>query len=244
MVNNFWKSKHYRDFASSIPSDIPAYKLVYQLLNVKNKRVLDFGCFQGKSSYNILMNGAKEVLGVDNFTSNIKIAKNNYKNIHSKLNFKYVSDRSLIKGKFDSIAMTFVHPTISNIEGLDFQFKKLSKVLNKNGKIVILGLHPNSFNSKYKFLFYNHKINELKDGQVFNNEIRNGKKIKFKDYYWSTNTLVELIEKNDMKVEQVISLNEKIKGNIGKLLRKEISKIKWKDEWKAPLYKIIVARKY
>lgn len=245
MVNGFWKLKDYKDFANSIPSDIIAYKLIYNLLNIKNKRILDFGCFQGKSSYNLLVNGSSYVLGIDNFKSNIETARKNYQKFNSKLDFIFVSNKSKINTKkFDAISMTFVHPTISNIKELDFQFNKLSKVLKKDCKIIILGLHPNSFNSKYNFLFYNHKIEKLKDSQVFNNEIKiNNKIIKFKDYYWSTETLTNLLEKNNLKLEKVISLDNNLKENVGKLLRKEISKSNWKDEWKAPLYQIIIAKK-
>ena len=54
---SFWEtesSKKYEDFTTSIPSDIPAYEVVYSLLNPKGKTILDFGCFQGKSSQNLL----------------------------------------------------------------------------------------------------------------------------------------------------------------------------------------------
>jgi 2-polyprenyl-3-methyl-5-hydroxy-6-metoxy-1,4-benzoquinol methylase len=64
---SFWQSESalkYEDFSIAIPSDIPAYKVVYDLLNPAGKSILDFGCFQGKSSQRLLQEDLEVIFSV------------------------------------------------------------------------------------------------------------------------------------------------------------------------------------
>jgi len=248
---SFWETKNsekYEDFTTSIPSDIPAYEVVYYLLNPKGKSILDFGCFQGKSSQNLLKRGASKVLGIDNVEDHINTANKSHSG-NQNLSFAYVNENSpiLANEKFDATCMTFVHPTIESLDELKFQIKKIYDVTKDRGILVLLGLHQNSFED-YEFLFYGHRLsNGIGDGIPFANELRllNGETIKFTDYYWTTETLSGVLQENGFSVEGIHDLTEDLEGKIGNVLRKSINELNigWKDEWKAPLYQVILARK-
>jgi 2-polyprenyl-3-methyl-5-hydroxy-6-metoxy-1,4-benzoquinol methylase len=248
---SFWQSESalkYEDFSIAIPSDIPAYKVVYDLLNPAGKSILDFGCFQGKSSQRLLQEGASEVLGVDSVENNIVVARKSYL-ANKNLGFLYVDENSILSvdERFDATCMTFVHPTIASLDKFKFQIKKIYDVMKANGILVLLGLHPNSFEN-YEFLFYGHQLlAEARDGAPFANELKllNGETLKFTDYFWTTETLTRILEEKGFAVDQIHGLQEDLKGRVGEVLRKSIGELNfpWKDEWKAPLYQVIVGRK-
>ncbi len=248
---SFWQSDNalkYADFSTTIPSDIPAYQMVYKLLNPVGKSILDFGCFQGKSSQRLGQEGAAKVLGIDSVENNIVVARKNY-SANKNLGFLHVEEDSIIltEERFDSTCMTFVHPTIASLEKLKFQIKKISRVMKMDGVLVLLGLDQNSFGN-HEFLFYRHKmLAEARDGSPFNNELKlsNGETLKFTDYFWPIATLIKILEENGFTVDQIYGLREDLEGKVGDVLRKSISELdfQWKDEWKAPLYQVIVVRK-
>lgn len=250
-IKEDWENNDYEQFALSIPSDIIAYEVIYNELSPIGKNIIDYGCFQGKSSYNLINKSANNVIGVDKFENNINIAKNKYKKIDN-LTFSSVED--LDKNiKFNSGFITFVHPTISAYKELNNVFYNIRNFIEENGKIVILGLHPNSLNLEHEFLYYKHKFingNKYSDGVPFENNIslHNGEKLKFIDYCWTENTLIKILEKNMFKINKIINLDEKYiedNENILNILKSvEFKyKINWIDEWKAPLYHIIIADK-
>jgi len=258
MEKNFWTSDKknfsqlYNLSAIKIPSDIPAYKLTYDLLSPKGKIILDFGCFNGSSSRILLKLGAKKVIGCDKIRKHIEKAKEKY---HSN-NLLFIENKRLDSEKFydffDAVAMTFVHPTISNKRELTEAFKLISKITRENAYLIILGLHQNSLKKKNHFLFYNPKLRnetDYKDGVPFKNEIKfpdSNICMRFLDYCWTEKTLKKLLEENNFKITKIISLKHNLKSREGKILSeylKELPEIKWIDEWKAPLYQIIVAKK-
>lgn len=150
-MSNFflWESassEKYTSFSTTIPSDIPAYQAVYQALALKGKRVLDFGCFRGKSAVKLLEQGAAHVVGVDNVAAHIEAAKEMYSDKQAMKFFHVPEDAELSETEpFDAVCMTFVHVTIPDFQTLVFQFKKIADRMRSGAPLVLLGLHPQSF---------------------------------------------------------------------------------------------------
>jgi adenine phosphoribosyltransferase len=257
--NKFWKSEKalkYELFNIALPSEIVAYNMTYKLTNLKNKIVLDYGCYNGNSSATILNQGAKKVIGIDSSLKSINEAKKNQNK--KNLEFMHVKkDEEInVKTKFDICTNTFVHPVINNKKELENSFKKINKVLKKEGILITLGLNPNAFNKKYAFKYYdfNKKKNnqDLNDEDYFENNLYLPDKsiLKLKDVFWSEKTLTDLIKQSGFKIESIIHLNKNNIPNKHKKffieLEQKIAKqfnITWLDEWKAPLYQIIIAKK-
>jgi len=256
--HKYWESKkseEYYQFNMVVPSEIVAYETLYKLLKLKDKSVLDFGCYKGESSLKILNEGAKYVLGVDSSLRSIKEANNITR---KKLNFLHVDEDELIKTKikFDVCLKTFVHPTINNKETLLKSYQKINKVLKKNGILVTLGLNPKIFLDKdnnFTYYDFNKKIKKnLKDGDEFKNNLFDsvGGKISLKDFFWEEDTLVGLMNESGFKIQRIIDLNEHSLDGDEKIffldVKKKIEKkysIKWRDEWNKKLYQIIIAKK-
>lgn len=248
--NHFWASDSgYDQFAITIPSDIPAYSVVHNLLNPRGKNILDFGCHHGKSSKRILEAGASSVTGVDNIENNIEHARQKFhrisrlKFIHVPANIPIIHDQ-----KFDAAAMTFVHPTISNRDELSFTLEKISDALTTQGRLLILGLHPESFSPRKQFLYYGHQPPEkMVDGAPFRNQLklRNGQHLEFTDYFWPTETIVHLLQDARFKIIQIFNLGQQLTDSPGRTMNEMIESLNddWKDEWTAPLYQVIEAIK-
>jgi len=249
---NFWKSEEagkYEDFATSIPSDHPAYDVVHHLVNPKDKHVLDFGCYQGQSSKWLLDAGAARVVGVDNVAENIAQARQKFRDC-ANLSFLEVPSQALLPSdlEFDSAAMTFVHPAINNKTDLFSAILKTQLSLRPGGSLTMLGLHPNSFFESARFLYYGHQIPaKIADGVPFQNELRlpGGQVIRFIDFHWRTETLVSILHDTRFAACEVIDLTLDLPGPAGDALRKSVESLDqdWKGEWKIPLYQIIQARK-
>lgn len=249
----FWENKeadNYSEFAVTIPSDIPVYQMMYEVVNPKGQVVLDYGCFRGNSSVRILQHQAAQVVGVDSVEVNIKEASRlfaNYKN----LQFVHVLPDQFIPSSFtfDLAYMSFVHPTISSYDVLEFTYKKIFKALKPGGCLVVLGLHPASLKKEHSFLFYKHKFlngDVYSDGIPFANKLllSDDNHVEFTDYCWTAATLNDIFKRVGFTSVEEVSLmysNELLKGITDSVAKKY--SIEWLDEWKAPLYQLFVVRK-
>ncbi|MBN1617929.1 methyltransferase domain-containing protein [Candidatus Dojkabacteria bacterium] len=252
----------YRRISEDIlDSDAIAYNTLYGLLNMKGKLILDFGCFQGDSSFRILISTKPSlVVGVDIDYKSIKEAEKKYHK-YKKLVFYSIGEGQAIPlaihdNKFDVALMTFVHPTISKIKALEECFFSISQVLKKNGILALLSLNSKSFNKGYSFYNYNHRLpacGYFKDGKKFWNTLRksNGDTISFFDFCWENSTLKKLLLSSGFSDVSYIDLKFPNSLRINSLLTKSFRKVyeergidfSNRDEFKAPLYQIILAMK-
>lgn len=274
-IKNFWWSadaEWYSHISSNwLYSDIPAYLFTYDLMNLRGKIVLDYGCYRGDSSLKLLQGGAKEVVGVDIVQEFIHKAKELYKD-HTNLSFKHInSDENrtnipkAVYGLYDSVVATFVHPTINSRETLSTMFRSIQQVLKEGGSLFLLGLHPDSFNPRNNYISYRHHLKNghaYISGTPFPNELVTNKGIdegkdmslKFFDYCWTEETLRDLAKECDFKSVRTVNLTMDLEGHEGMLLRNIIrnveSKFKEKgldyhnsDEFIAPLHQLFIFTK-
>lgn len=244
-------TKKYAEFSVSIPSDLPAYEVVYELLLPRDKKILDFGCYDGNMLRELSRRGMHSGLGVDNNAQAIQDAVQKSGDFPT-ISFAQVNAMDDISSDelFDAASMTFVHPTISSEEELSRQIGKISQRLRQGASLVMLSLHENSFNNN-EFMFYGHALPETgvyRDGFPFPNELRlpNGDTVRFYDYCWTNEKLQELLR--DFTVT-FIPLTNELTGAPGEALRSKRAALEdafglvWKDEWTAPLYQITYAIK-
>ena len=110
------------------------FDLVKQLGLKNNDSVLDVGCGAGRFLKTAYKNGWSNCVGVD--------MNPNYKNLHkqnSKIQFKYTNFEKInfnnLNTKFDLITMWNV---LEHIYDPNFMINKLTKLLNKKGKLFIM----------------------------------------------------------------------------------------------------------
>lgn len=259
--NAFWRTPEalgYEKITQDLLlSDIPAYQAVYQLLDPKGKVVIDYGCFQGNSTARIALLGARTVIGVDINPAFIEQAQ--HKHTLPNLVFKLIVNNSPILvpdeiTQVDAVAMTFVHPVISKAEILQMALLQVGEILRTGGRLIMLGLHQNSFTPQFGFISYEHRMPSsgvYRDGEPFPNKLvqQDGTIFEFDDYCWTDQTLRQFLISAGFKKIEFISLYRDLEGNTGQALRTSIIEVekrsgkKYCDEFIAPLHQIIVAEK-
>ncbi len=110
--------------------------------SVKDKKILDLGCGDGRYSIIFAKKGAK-VIGIDFSKYQLEIAKR----VNSHVDVKYiqgdVSKLVSIKNKsIDIIFMNLVVPDLDNIKKLFRVFSEAARVINSKGKFIFSVMHP------------------------------------------------------------------------------------------------------
>jgi len=261
---NFWNTDriHEYDIISSdlLPSDIPAYAVAISLLNPVNKRILDFGCFHGHSSENVLQAGAAHVTGCDKDAICIEIAREKYGNTPG-LDFVLLEGDESIpipdeSSYFDGVIATFVHPTIKEEDELKQAFERIFKVLKQGGAAVFLGLHPNIFGQDFSFNNYAPTPTEdgYNDGKPFHNVLRkpDGTVLEFDDYCWTEATMEKLLLESGFSTVDILALTEQnlqetelmvFSQACNKVQETYGIDLRGSAEFTVPLYQIFIARK-
>ncbi|MBI2663251.1 class I SAM-dependent methyltransferase [Candidatus Woesearchaeota archaeon] len=129
LINSIFKNTNiFYSFRNLVHNNFTKEKLILRKELDKNKKTLDFGCGIGQYSY--LFNN---YVGVDIEKDNIIFAKRKFKK-----DFRLIKNVSDIKNeKFDQIfsTMTFHHINNKELFGI---FNFLSKILSKNGRLLII----------------------------------------------------------------------------------------------------------
>lgn len=104
---------------------------ILNVLNFKNKKILEIGCGTGNFAFKVAKLGGK-ILAVDYSDEAIKIAKKKY--VHSNLEYQHLDVIKKFSGTFDVIVM------VGTLEHMDNPYEILKickKHLKKNGKIIV-----------------------------------------------------------------------------------------------------------
>ncbi len=118
---------------------------------LKGKRVLDLGCGNGVSSIILAKKGAK-VIGIDNETEMIKIARANEKK--NQLGIRYIMRDATnfnFHKKFDLITPTNVLHYAKTKKDLLAMIRSMAKNLKKNGYVVGFNSDPKNPVVKYRY---------------------------------------------------------------------------------------------
>lgn len=129
-------------------------KIIKQIPNLKNKKILDVCCGTGLNSL-ILTRQGVEVVGIDFSKNQIKLAnrrKEKYPNL--KLDFK-VMDAENLKFKdnnFDMVTCSFGLHELGTVETLNGVIEQIKRVLKPRGRLIIAD--PNKPANEIISLFY------------------------------------------------------------------------------------------
>jgi len=214
------------------------YMLQNNIVDLKDKRVLDLACGEGYSSRFMKGLGAREVVGVDISNKLIQIAKKN-----KSVGIKYfVGDLTKYdfckRGKFDVVTVVnFLHYLPKKSDFLEF-FSKVNGCLNVGGIFYILA--PNPETQKGSDMYGVKQVAESnKEGSkvlVTLSELNGTKFCEFVTYWWKKETILGGLQKAGFSYEWLPSL----------LSPEGISKYGekfWAEYRKTPIYIMLKATK-
>lgn len=225
-------SKEYDEYGKIATTDWElGHKNVAKLLEpISGKKILDYGCGNGKFSVYIQEKGA-EVVGIDASTVQLETAKNkNGKNI------KYLLDTdSLIEidfmNYFDVAVLNFVLCENSSQDTILAILKRIYRLLKTKGELVILNPNWDKSNGK-NFLTHEMKyVPNLRSGCHVTTILKTNPPIYIPDYYWSKQNYLDMLMEAGFKSFDIF---EPLASNDG---------IEWKDEKVSPPFLIIKTSK-
>lgn len=206
----YWKKANgfYKDFPV-LKKD--AYLNISRHVNQKKyKRVLDYGCGDGK-----LLNFINANCTVDLFDINesiLNVALTNSNSIESQI--FYDSD-SIPDNTYEAIIFSLVLMCISDKNEIYQIVSKFKKCLKKNGEIIVLITHPcfRDVNFSYYRTDVDKPFEYFKEGFPFEVKIRNElSKIKFTDYHWSLTQTFNFFSKFDFYLTEMLEFKDKNDG--------------------------------
>jgi len=195
------------------------YKIGFDYLkkligDISNKKILDYGCGNGRSSVFLRdLNG--EVYGVDISKKAINLVKKYFKN--SRRNFRLMTKNQIpfTENYFDFVFCSFVHPGIEDMNKMTKIHKEIKRVLKKNGSLFILTINPGMWGHDYKSCSSNFPKNfNYKSGDKINVVLKTKPQMEFQDYYWTEKDYENSLKSAGFKkIKIILTVNnsEKVK---------------------------------
>ncbi|MEK7478820.1 MAG: class I SAM-dependent methyltransferase [Patescibacteria group bacterium] len=225
-------AEQYEKYGKGVTTDWEiGHKNVAKLLEpIQNKKILDYGCGNGKFSMYLSKFGAK-VVGVDVSKSQLEIArKGEDKNIiyfldnDPKIETEYIN-------YFDAAVLIFVLCEISSKEKIIAVLKRVCKLLKPNGELIILNPNWDKSNGRDFLTHQMQYSSELKPGGKVTTILKGDRPIHIPDYYWSKINYLEMLKEAGFNN---FDIHEPLAPKDGR---------DWKDEKKYPPFLIIKSKK-
>lgn len=188
--------------------------IMEQLGNVKGKRILDYGCGDGRLSRKMAESGAG-VVGVDTSPSMIKVAqkKTKQKDV-SYLHMQENNLQFLSNGSFDVVVANLVFMMIQSKEEIEQSMKEMHRVLKKDGRIIYSLTHPCFVDRgahDYKNIFPDGKFNYMKEEYPYKFVLQDaqGKEVdeNFYDYHHRLSTYLNETIQSGFTIQHVEELS-------------------------------------
>lgn len=194
----------------------------------RNKKILDYGCGEGKISREFYDMGA-EVIGVDTSSRMIELAKEKRKGIDSRVHeyhIIYSGDLKFIdNGSLDYAVSNFVFCSIGNIEEIENIVNEVGKKIKTNGRYIVLDTNWETSNGANFHSFSLDHCNELLSGCKVYGTLKSEVPIKLKDYFWSKQDHIDIFESRGFELRDV---REPVASGPG-----------WLDETKTPPFYLL-----
>jgi len=225
-------AKEYDNYGKEAITDwaIAYPAVIDEIMPLKGKRVLDYGCGTGKVSRALRDKGA-DVIGADISEEILRITKA-YEN--EGILFRQIrnGDLSFIKANYlDSVISTFVFCNVASRSDIESALGEIYRVLKPGGKIVILNANWEHCNGMEFISYKFDSFPSLEPGQKVTLMLKSSKPFSVVNYFWGEKDYTDALRKCGF-------------GNIA--ARRPLGAgggIAWMGEDKYPLYLIVSAVK-
>lgn len=225
-------AKQYEEYGKRATTDWElGYKYVAKLLEPLNgKKILDYGCGNGKFSRYLSKLGAK-VVGVDVSASQLTVAKQG-----KDKSIVYLPDydpaiENNYQNYFDASVLIFVLCEISSQEKIISILKRTHGLLKRGCQLVVLNPNWDKSNGRNFFTHQMKYIPDLKPGSKVTTILKGNQPIQIPDFYWSKQNYFEMLTDagfGDFDIHEPLAPNDGTD---------------WEDEKEYPPFLIIKAKR-
>ncbi|MFA6476123.1 MAG: methyltransferase domain-containing protein [Candidatus Paceibacterota bacterium] len=222
-------SKEYKAYGKKATTDWElGHKTVAGLLEpIKGKKILDYGCGNGKFSIYLAQQGAS-VVGVDVSAHQLEIAEQDTQNsVVYLLESEHPEIETQYADYFDDAVLNFVLCEISSQEEIIKVLKRIHSLLKTGGKLVILNPNWDRSNGKDFMTHQMVYVPELKPGCRVITLLKGNPPINIPDYYWPKQNYLDMLKEAGFGNPEIL---EPLAPNDGR---------GWKDEKESPPFLII-----
>lgn len=174
-------------------------KVLKLIGNIDNKKLLDYGCGEGRLS-RVLYDLGAIVYAYDISMNMIKISKKK----NNKRKIIYTSDfnsKNVFKKDFYDFVLCFMVLIAIKKDEIDKNLEMIYSVLEKDGHAIFINTNPKAIGHEFKDFFSEIKEENKKDGYPYKTYFRTSKgTFEIVDYYYSNNYLKDLYQKSGFKV--------------------------------------------
>ena len=198
IADEWWDEKGSMSFLHAM-SEIRTKFILNEIINnfkikrkkqiLKNINILDIGCGGGIGSEPLSRLGAN-LTGIDESKELIKVAELHAEGMNLKIDYKNMSLETIVKKekKFDVVIALEL---IEHINNIDYFCKLISKVINKNGIIILSTINKTIFSKLFVINFAENLIKKIPKGTHSYEKFVSPKKIEniFLEFNYKINNI-------------------------------------------------------
>lgn len=224
----FNKYEQMRDSSNNANDLLETPTILSMMPKVKNKKILDLGCGDGRIDEVLVKSGAKQIYGIDISNNMIKLARD--RNLENcKFDLLPMEDISKINEKFDIVYSSLA---FHYVEDFDKLLKDINELLNKDGILLFSMESPLNTATIIEDKDVDNKVVvKNKSYYLLSDYCNEGeRKVYWQDiyltkYHRTYATIINLLIKNNFELlevrdsvvsKQTIKLNPKFKNQLDK----------------------------
>lgn len=138
--DDFFEKYNQKRGTGNSPNELIEQPIIDELIGqVREKKILDLGCGDGKYGVELLKKGAKFYHGIEGSQKMVKLAKENLKTYNSIVELGDIEKREFKRVEYDIVVSRLVLHYIENLEKL---MKRIETSLKDRGEFVFSVEHP------------------------------------------------------------------------------------------------------
>ncbi len=218
-TQQYFRALYERQARNHTKTFLPALTRAAGIL--RNTRVLDIGCGDGRITTALAAQGAA-VLGIDSAASWITTCKKTHR--HPRLAFRHLNATrvgTLPKASFDVVVMNMVLLNVDTKKEITQIMRGISHVLQPGGRLVFSDLHPRCVRAKNlpdRYFTFAPGYDETQDGSQFTAHIRLDAHhtISFTDRHWTKKFYLRALRTAGLKFNKTINIRRSARVRFSK----------------------------
>jgi len=212
-MNNVWKEEDAQEYIKVEDNELALlHPCFHQLLtNVKDKRIVDYGCGEGRLLQELIPRGAKGY-GYDISSAMLEEARKRL-GTNAELQTIRSGEIPLPDNSIDAIVSNLVLMMIPSVAEMQKVIGEINRILIPNGTFTMSITHPCFLDQKHKYYYnqFSSGFNYNQEGEAYrfvliDAQARGIGKPSFIDYNYSLATYVNLLRENNFNIQRIVEV--------------------------------------